>query len=180
MEQDKNRRKSEPVFSLRLRAGRRRTYFFDVRPTRSEDFYLTITESKKKFDSDGYDRHKIFLYKEDFNKFIDALEKSVNHIKTELLPDYDFDEFTREITDDQIETKPLPSEQDSEDEKRDKDTSADDDGDDYHLVDEDQDDDESDGQDSEESDEEDADESDDDEDSDEDKDDDDDEEAMKW
>ncbi|MCH8331653.1 MAG: DUF3276 family protein [Bacteroidetes bacterium] len=82
------------LFSKRLRAGRRRTYFFDVRTTRSNDYYLTITESKKRFDQDGYDRHKIFLYKEDFNKFVDALQETVNHIKTELLPEYDFDEFS--------------------------------------------------------------------------------------
>lgn len=171
MEHDKKKgRKSEPVFSLRLRAGRRRTYFFDVRPTRSEDFYLTITESKKKFDSDGYDRHKIFLYKEDFNKFIDALEKSVDHIKTELLPDYDFDEFTREITDDQIETKPLPSEEeDDEDQVQDNEESEDEDADgDDEDHDEDSDDDEDDQDD------------DSDDDDNDDGDEDDDEQAMKW
>ncbi|MCH8904581.1 MAG: DUF3276 family protein [Bacteroidetes bacterium] len=85
----------EPVFSMKLRAGRKRTYFFDVRPTRSNDFYLTITESKKRYNEDGYERHKIFIYKEDFNRFIDYLTQTVGHVKTELMPDYDFDEFNR-------------------------------------------------------------------------------------
>ncbi len=83
------------VYSQRLRAGRRRTYFFDVRTTKSDDYYITITESKKRFDGDGYDRHKLFLYKEDFNKFISALENTVNHVKQDLMPDYDFSEFDR-------------------------------------------------------------------------------------
>ena len=84
------------IYSQRLRAGKRRTYFFDVRTTKSDDFYITITESKKRFDDDGYDRHKIFIYKEDFNKFLAALENTVNHVKDELLPEYNFDEFDRE------------------------------------------------------------------------------------
>ena len=103
MEQDKSKKRGEPVYSLRLRAGKRRTYFFDVRPTRSEDFYLTITESKKRFDEDGYERHKLFLYKEDFNKFMKALEMAMNHVKEELMPGYDFDEFTREIDEESIQ-----------------------------------------------------------------------------
>jgi hypothetical protein len=95
VEKDYNNRK-EPAYSMKLRAGRKRTYFFDVRPTRSEDYYLTITESKRKFDGEGYERHKIFVYKEDLNKFIDVLNKTVDHIKTDLMPDYDFDSFHRE------------------------------------------------------------------------------------
>ena len=81
---------------MKLRAGRKRTYFFDVRPTRSEDYYLTITESKRKFDGEGYERHKIFIYKEDLNKFIAVLNNTVDHIKSELMPDYDFDSFHKE------------------------------------------------------------------------------------
>ena len=84
------------IYSQRLRAGKRRTYFFDVRTTKSDDYYITITESKKRFDDDGYDRHKIFIYKEDFNKFLAALENTVNHVKDELLPEYNFDEFDRD------------------------------------------------------------------------------------
>jgi len=87
------------IYSQRLRAGRRRTYFFDVRTTKNDDYYITITESKKRFDGDGYERHKLFLYKEDFNKFLVALENTVNHVKTDLLPDYNFEEFDREPED---------------------------------------------------------------------------------
>src|SRR6201995_5449137 len=86
----------ESVYSKRIRAGKRRTYFFDVRATRSNDYYLTITESRKKFNEDGYDRHKIFLYKEDFNKFIKALTEAVDYVKTELMPDFDFDAFNHD------------------------------------------------------------------------------------
>jgi hypothetical protein len=86
----------DSVYSKRIRAGKRRTYFFDVRTTRGNDYYLTITESRKRFNDDGYDRHKIFLYKEDFNKFIKALGEAVDHVKTELMPDFDFDAFNHE------------------------------------------------------------------------------------
>lgn len=88
-----NNRKEE-IYSKRVRAGKR-TYFFDVKSTRSEDYYLTITESKKRFKDDGffYEKHKIFLYKEDFNKFVGALTECVDYVKEELMPDYDFDEF---------------------------------------------------------------------------------------
>lgn len=88
-------RRFESVYSKRVRAGKRRTYFFDVRKTRGEDYYLTLTESTRRFDGDGYERHKIFLYKEDFNRFLSNLEEAINHVKTELMPDYDYDEFTR-------------------------------------------------------------------------------------
>ncbi|MBR9920176.1 MAG: PUR family DNA/RNA-binding protein [Bacteroidetes bacterium] len=95
MDNERNQRRFESVFSTKVRAGKRRTYFFDVRQTKGDDYYLTLTESTKKFNSDGYDRHKIFLYKEDFNRFLDSLQEAINHVKTELLPDYDYDEFTR-------------------------------------------------------------------------------------
>lgn len=90
-----NRRRQDSVYSNRVRAGKRRTYFFDVRRTKGDDFYLTLTESTKRFNDDGYERHKIFLYKEDFNRFIAGLEDAINYVKTELIPDYDYDEFTR-------------------------------------------------------------------------------------
>lgn len=93
---ENNDKKMESVYSQRIRAGKRRTYFFDVRETRGNDYYLTITESRKKFDSDGYERHKIFLYKEDFNKFLKGLEEAVNYVKTELMPDFDFDAFNHD------------------------------------------------------------------------------------
>jgi hypothetical protein len=84
----------EEIFSEKVKAGKR-TYFFDVKATRSNDYYLTITESKKRFKDDGftYEKHKIFLYKEDFNKFLDALTNTVNHVKQELLPNVDFTQF---------------------------------------------------------------------------------------
>jgi Protein of unknown function (DUF3276) len=93
---ENNDKKMESVYSKRIKAGKRRTYFFDVRETRGNDFYLTITESRKRFDSDGYDRHKIFLYKEDFNKFIKGLAEAVDYVKTELMPDFDFDAFNHD------------------------------------------------------------------------------------
>ena len=96
MAYENNDKKMESVYSKRIRAGKRRTYFFDVRETRGNDFYITITESRKRFDSDGYDRHKIFLYKEDFNKFIKGLGEAVDHVKTELMPDFDFDAFNHD------------------------------------------------------------------------------------
>jgi hypothetical protein len=89
------KRKFESVYSNKVKAGRRRTYFFDVRKTKGSDYYLTITESKKKFEGDGYERHKIFLYKEDFNRFVEGLENTINHVKNDLMPDYDYDEYTR-------------------------------------------------------------------------------------
>lgn len=93
MEENKTNGREE-IFSEKVKAGKR-TYFFDVKATRSNDYYLTITESKKRFKDDGftYEKHKIFLYKEDFNKFLDALNNTVNHVKQELMPDVDFTQF---------------------------------------------------------------------------------------
>jgi len=93
---ENNDKKMDSVYSVRVKAGKRRTYFFDVRETRGSDFYVTITESRKRFDSDGYDRHKIFLYKEDFNKFLKGLNDTIDHVKTDLMPDFDFDAFNHD------------------------------------------------------------------------------------
>jgi hypothetical protein len=93
---ENNDKKMESIYSKRIRAGKRRTYFFDVRATRGNDYYLTITESRKRFNDNGYDRHKIFLYKEDFNKFIKALTEAVDHVKTQLMPDFDFDAYNHD------------------------------------------------------------------------------------
>jgi Protein of unknown function (DUF3276) len=93
---DNNDKKNESVYSKRIRAGKRRTYFFDVRATRGNDYYLTITESRKRFNDDGYDRHKVFLYKEDFNKFIKGLGEAIDYVKTDLMPDFDFDAFNHD------------------------------------------------------------------------------------
>ena len=71
-------------FSKRIRAGKR-TYYFDVKSTRSNDFYITITESKKKpgetDDRPFYEKHKLFLYKEDFEKFTDGLNEALTYIR---------------------------------------------------------------------------------------------------
>ena len=93
MEENKTNGRDE-IYSAKVKAGKR-TYFFDVKSTRSNDYYLTITESKKRFKDDGftYEKHKIFLYKEDFNKFIEALTSTVNHVKHELMPNIDFSQF---------------------------------------------------------------------------------------
>lgn len=90
-----NYHNQESIYSNKVRAGKRRTYFFDVRRTKGDDFYLTLTESTKRFNDGNYQRHKIFLYKEDFNRFVAGLEDVIDYVKTELMPDYDYDEFTR-------------------------------------------------------------------------------------
>ena len=72
----------EEIYSVSVRAGKR-TYFFDVKSTRRDEFYLTITESKKRFEQDGnfhFEKHKIFLYKEDFEKFIEGLQEVITFI----------------------------------------------------------------------------------------------------
>ena len=106
MAYDNNDKKMESIYSKRIRAGKRRTYFFDVRATRGNDYYLTITESRKRFNDNGYDRHKIFLYKEDFNKFIKALTEAVDYVKTQLMPDFDFDAYNH----DDVEAEHEPEE----------------------------------------------------------------------
>ena len=98
-------RNGDDVFSKPVRAGKR-TYFFDVKATKGNDFYLTITESKRKIERDGrysYDKHKIFLYKEDFEKFAQGLEEVIEFIrnlkpeqperKDDSFSDVDFDEL---------------------------------------------------------------------------------------
>lgn len=89
-----NNEQNDVVKSIKIKAGKRRTYFFDVRRTRGEDFYLTLTESTKRSD-DSHVKHKIFVYKEDFNRFLEALQETINYVKENLLQDYDFDEFAK-------------------------------------------------------------------------------------
>ena len=88
-------RNAEDVYSKPVRAGKR-TYFFDVKATKgNNDYYLTITESKRRVERDGsfvFDKHKIFLYKEDFEKFAEGLEEAVKYIKETLLKDQPFSE----------------------------------------------------------------------------------------
>ena len=81
---------SREVYSVKVRAGKR-TYIFDVRTTRGRDYYITITETKRDFSGEISQKQMIFLYKEDFTKFQRALEQVINHVKTELLPDFDYD-----------------------------------------------------------------------------------------
>ena len=92
---DRDRDQEESVFSKRVRAGKRRTYFLDVKKTKGSDYFITITESTRREDGFGYKRHKIFLYKEDFNRFVLSLNEVVNHVKTELMPEFDYEEFDR-------------------------------------------------------------------------------------
>ncbi|MDD6253149.1 MAG: DUF3276 family protein [Bacteroidales bacterium] len=83
-------RSGDEIYSKPIRAGKR-TYFFDVKATKgNNDFYLTITESKRRTEQDGrfsYDKHKIFLYKEDFDKFAEGLQDAVDYIKSKCLKD---------------------------------------------------------------------------------------------
>lgn len=117
MEENKNGR--DEIYSEKVKAGKR-TYFFDVKSTRSNDYYLTITESKKRYNKDDegftYEKHKIFLYKEDFNKFMDALNNTVNHVKNELMPGVDFTQFdhVREEREEAAVVDVKPSTADSE------------------------------------------------------------------
>lgn len=89
------RGKFDSVYTAKIKAGKRRTYFFDVRKTKGEDYYITLTESTKKFNSDGYERHKIFLYKEDFNRFMMQLQETIDHVKKDLMPDFDYDQYEK-------------------------------------------------------------------------------------
>ncbi len=91
-------REREEVFSKAVKAGKR-TYFFDVKETKQGERYITITESKRKFDNDGgtfsYEKHKIFLYKEDYSKFKNALEGVILFVETGEEPVFDDDEAER-------------------------------------------------------------------------------------
>ncbi|HBC79449.1 MAG TPA: DNA-binding protein [Bacteroidales bacterium] len=94
----------EEIYTKVVRAGKR-TYFFDVKATRKEDYYLTITESKKRLGKEGkifYEKHKIFLYKEDFEKFADGLHNVVTFIGNGK------NELKTEITHSEEETKQEP------------------------------------------------------------------------
>ena len=77
---DFDNKEREEVFSKKVRAGKR-TYFFDVKATRSNDYYITVTESKKRLEDGVFVKHKIFLYKEDFEKFAEGLKDTVEYIK---------------------------------------------------------------------------------------------------
>ena len=95
MEENEKMNNREELFSRPVRAGKR-TYFFDVKATRGDEKYITITESKRRFSNEQnrffYEKHKIFLYKEDFEKFMNALKDTFNYIETGEYPEEYFDE----------------------------------------------------------------------------------------
>ena len=94
----------QEIHSKVIRAGKR-TYFFDVKSTRNDEYYLTITESKKRYADNGrftYEKHKIFLYKEDFAKFIDSLQEVVDYIH-EKQPEDVVDDVAAEVNDEKKE-----------------------------------------------------------------------------
>jgi hypothetical protein len=89
----------EEIFSKAVRAGKR-TYFFDVKATRRNDYYLTITESKKRFNREGryfFEKHKIFLYKEDFEKFVDGLTEAVDFIKSAKSEEFEVEKIKEKV-----------------------------------------------------------------------------------
>ncbi len=105
----------EEIFSKKIRAGKKRTYFIDVRTTRKSDYYITITESKRKHpESNEVMKHKLFLYKEDFNKFQEGLNEAIDYVKNNLLPEYDFEKFD---SDQKNQTLTKDNFQDEEDEE---------------------------------------------------------------
>jgi len=89
-----NQNKREIIHTVKVRAGRKRTYFFDVQKAKSGDFYVTLSETTRSEDG-RFKRQKIFLYKEDFNRFVKGLEEVVNKVKNDLMPDYDYNLFDR-------------------------------------------------------------------------------------
>jgi hypothetical protein len=93
--ENEDRGKFDSVYTAKVKAGKRRTYFFDVKRTKGDDYYITLTESTKKFNGDGYERHKIFLYKEDFNRFLTQLQETIDHVKKDLMPDFDYEQFEK-------------------------------------------------------------------------------------
>lgn len=101
---DYENKEREEVFSKKVRAGKR-TYFFDVKATRSNDYYVTITESKKRLEDGSFVKHKIFLYKEDFEKFAEGLSDTVEYIKShqevvEKRYEYATEEVGQKVADD--------------------------------------------------------------------------------
>ena len=123
MEESVNKERREEIFSRAVRAGKR-TYFFDVKATRANEYYITVTESKRRFNNEQgkffYEKHKIFLYKEDFEKFANGLTDVIEFITreqkpvekvaeapTELKkpPTVEFEDLTSESETEEVETK---------------------------------------------------------------------------
>lgn len=93
-----------------------------MKKTKGEDYFITITESTRREDGFGYKRHKLFLYKEDFNRFVASLNEVVNHVKTDLMPEFDYEEFDRrqaewEAQNRDAEDDEFPREDDDREEK---------------------------------------------------------------
>jgi len=102
MEELDNKERREDIFSRAIRAGKR-TYFFDVKATRANEYYLTITESKRRFNNEQgkfyYEKHKLFLYKEDFEKFSQGLKDVIDFIETGKIPVTEEETGSKEHTD---------------------------------------------------------------------------------
>ncbi len=105
----------EEIFSKVLRAGRR-TYFFDVRATKADDYYITITESKKFTEADGsfhFKKHKIYLYKEDFTAFAEILEEMTSYVLNnkgeEVISERHQKDFKKEYDSERVEEETIPS-----------------------------------------------------------------------
>ncbi|MEN8203340.1 MAG: DUF3276 family protein [Bacteroidota bacterium] len=106
----------EEIHSKAVRAGKR-TYFFDVKATRRNDYYLTITESKKRFNRDGkffYEKHKLFLYKEDFDKFANSLKEVIEFIREANPQPIEIEDvrLTKPVVNSDTETQPAEKEKD--------------------------------------------------------------------
>ena len=101
----------EEIYSVAVRAGKR-TYFFDVKSTRRDEFYLTITESKKRFEQDGnfhFEKHKIFLYKEDFEKFTEGLQEVITFIDQNQVEEFSAPEEFKDSEIESVEEKSFES-----------------------------------------------------------------------
>ncbi|HPS62347.1 MAG TPA: DUF3276 family protein [Bacteroidales bacterium] len=110
MEELENKeRDREEIFSRAVRAGKR-TYFFDVKATVNDEYYITITESKKRFNNEQgkffYEKHKLFLYKEDFDKFAVGLNDAVEFIRTGRVPEHTETDDSSRTDEDAAETRP--------------------------------------------------------------------------
>ncbi|MFZ1703520.1 MAG: DUF3276 family protein [Saprospiraceae bacterium] len=94
---DKNFTRPQPEYTAKIKSGDRRTYFIDVQKSKFDDYFLIISESTRKPNSDQNIRNKIHVYKEDIHKFIAELENAVSFLKTNLMPNYDFERKNKEF-----------------------------------------------------------------------------------
>ena len=125
MEEFENKgREREEIFSRAIRAGKR-TYFFDVKATRSDEYYLTITESKRRFNNEHgkfyYEKHKLFLYKEDFDKFSNGLKDVIEFIETGKKPEGSEDDAVIQDELTNVEFEDLDADDKAKTEKEDED-----------------------------------------------------------